>query len=62
MRDFGAAMSRFAAPPSGLESAGGQFGLAAMRDRVLACGGSLEAGPNPAGGWLVQALLPARLG
>ena len=49
-------------PPSGLESAGGQFGLAAMRDRVLACGGSLEAGPNPAGGWLVQALLPARLG
>jgi signal transduction histidine kinase len=44
---------------SELEHSGGQFGLAAMRERVTACGGSLSAGPTPEGGWQVAALLPA---
>lgn len=48
-------------PPSGLEKSGGHHGLTAMRERVTACGGSLSAGPTPAGGWHVLALLPARL-
>ncbi len=34
-------------------------GLAGLKDRVAACGGSLTAGPTPSGGWLVQAQLPA---
>jgi signal transduction histidine kinase len=46
--------------PSGLERAGGSFGLAGMRERVAACGGSLTSGPTPAGGWRVSALLPGR--
>jgi signal transduction histidine kinase len=45
--------------PSGLERSGSSYGLAAMRDRVTACGGSLTAGPSPAGGWRVSAVLPA---
>jgi signal transduction histidine kinase len=44
--------------PSGLERSGGSFGLAGMRDRVAACGGSLTSGPTPAGGWRVSAVLP----
>jgi signal transduction histidine kinase len=44
--------------PSGLERSGGGFGLAGMRDRVAACGGSLTCGPTQAGGWRVSALLP----
>ena len=51
------------APPqrgsSGLSQSGGGFGLAGMRERVAACGGSLTSGPTPAGGWQVSALLPA---
>jgi signal transduction histidine kinase len=46
--------------PSGLEHSGGQYGLASMRERVMACGGTLTAGPVPAGGWRVRALLPVR--
>jgi signal transduction histidine kinase len=56
---------RNAAPrgrPSELEGSGGQFGLAAMRERVAACGGRLTAGPSPDGGWQVLALLPQRTG
>jgi hypothetical protein len=45
--------------PSGLGRSGGGFGLAGMRERVAACGGSLTSGPTPAGGWQVSALLPA---
>jgi signal transduction histidine kinase len=48
-------------PPSGLEHAGGQYGLTAMRDRVAACGGSLTTGPTPAGGWQVVAVLPVEV-
>jgi signal transduction histidine kinase len=44
--------------PSGLERSGSGFGLAGMRDRVAACGGSLTCGPTEAGGWRVSALLP----
>jgi signal transduction histidine kinase len=44
--------------PSGLERSGSGFGLAGMRDRVTACGGSLACGPTEAGGWRVSALLP----
>jgi signal transduction histidine kinase len=50
-----------AAPASELERAGGGNGLAGMRDRVLACGGELIAGPED-GGWQVRARLPGRPG
>jgi signal transduction histidine kinase len=33
-------------------------GLGGMRDRAAQCGGTLEAGPGPDGGWLVRARLP----
>jgi signal transduction histidine kinase len=46
-----------AAPPSGLEWAGGGRGLAGMHERVRACGGELTAGPA-GGGWRVVARLP----
>ncbi len=48
--------------PSGLERSGSSFGLAGMRDRVAACGGSLTSGPTPAGGWRVSAVLPVGVG
>ncbi|MGH3205867.1 MAG: hypothetical protein ACRDOA_15860 [Streptosporangiaceae bacterium] len=44
--------------PSGLERSGSGLGLAGMRDRVAACGGSLTCGPTEAGGWRVSARLP----
>lgn len=34
------------------------YGLAGMRERVTLLGGSLDAGPGPEGGWLVDAELP----
>jgi signal transduction histidine kinase len=37
----------------------GGHGLAGMRERVSACGGSLVAGPTAGGGWSVEADLPA---
>ncbi len=45
-------------PGSGLERSGSGHGLAGMRERVAACGGSMSAGPAPAGGWSVTALFP----
>ncbi|MFB6720185.1 histidine kinase [Kribbella sp. NPDC056345] len=37
---------------------GGQRGVAGMRDRAEAAGGTLTAGPGPDGGWRVRASLP----
>jgi signal transduction histidine kinase len=45
--------------PSGLEQAGGGYGLAGMRDRVASRGGQFSAGPAADGGWRVHAILPA---
>jgi signal transduction histidine kinase len=45
-------------PP--LESADGGHGLAGMRERAVAVGGQLRAGPAPGGGFLIEATLPAR--
>jgi signal transduction histidine kinase len=36
-------------------------GLRGLRERVTACGGSLEAGPEQDGGWRVRAVLPRRV-
>ena len=46
---------------AGLEftASDGGHGLAGMRERVIACGGSLTAGPTARGGWSVEADLPA---
>ncbi|MGI5291102.1 sensor histidine kinase [Nonomuraea polychroma] len=49
-------------PPTSIErlpSSG--RGLAGMRERVRALGGTLSAGPDGEGGWLLAASLPARL-
>ncbi|MER5863824.1 sensor histidine kinase [Kitasatospora sp. NPDC002040] len=39
----------------------GGNGLVGMRERVLALGGSFSAGPEPDGGFRVEAVLPSRL-
>jgi signal transduction histidine kinase len=40
-------------------TAGSGFGLVGMRERAEACGGSLNVGRSPRGGWMVVATLPA---
>ena len=40
--------------------AGGGHGLLGMRERTLAVGGTLWTGPAPGGGFLVEAVLPAK--
>ncbi|MFG2002062.1 histidine kinase [Spirillospora sp. NPDC048911] len=37
-------------------------GIAGMQERATALGGTLDAGPSPAGGWSVAAVLPTTLG
>ena len=44
-----------------LTDIGGGHGLAGLRARVGACGGTLQAGPTPDGGWRVYAQLPRRI-
>ena len=51
----GPAAGRAAAPEP---APGGGQGLAGMRERARACGGSVTAGPGPRG-WVVRAILPA---
>ena len=43
---------------TGLTSEGEGHGMVGMRERVDTHGGSLTAGPRPAGGWEVHAMLP----
>ncbi len=42
----------------GLRDVGGGYGIAGMRDRVTALGGTLETGPTEAGGWRLAVELP----
>jgi signal transduction histidine kinase len=43
---------------AGRAAHGRGHGLQGMRERAELCGGTLEAGPAPGGGWLVRARLP----
>jgi signal transduction histidine kinase len=45
--------------PSSLAKTGAGIGLAGMRERIEALGGSLEAGPVNGGGWRLHARVPA---
>jgi signal transduction histidine kinase len=38
------------------------YGLTGLRERAMLLGGVLDAGPQPGGGWLVEAELPRRRG
>jgi signal transduction histidine kinase len=53
----GPAAGRAPVPAAGLAPAAGGQGLAGMRERARACGGSVIAGPGP-DGWAVRAILP----
>lgn len=44
--------------PAAVDAAGSGNGLRGMRERAVAVGGSLEAGPRAEGGWRVSAVLP----
>ncbi|MGX2998628.1 histidine kinase [Streptomyces sp. JNUCC 64] len=45
-------------PPTGADAGGGGNGLAGMRERAAALGGTIEAGPRPDGGFRVRGVLP----
>jgi signal transduction histidine kinase len=50
-----------AAGDGGVTDLGTGTGLRGLRERVGACGGTLEAGPTSEGGWLLGARLPRRV-
>ena len=45
-----------------LQGVGTGNGLGGLRERIDACGGTLDAGPTADGGWRVAARIPRRLG
>lgn len=47
-------------PATGKDAGGTGNGLAGMRERAAALGGTIEAGPGPDGGFRVRAVLPLR--
>ncbi|MDQ1021587.1 sensor histidine kinase [Streptomyces afghaniensis] len=47
-------------PATGADAGGSGNGLAGMRERATALGGTIEAGPHPDGGFRVLAVLPLR--
>ena len=50
-----------AAGEADLSGLGTGTGLRGLHERVGACGGTLDAGPTPDGGWLLSARLPRRV-
>lgn len=54
VRDDGGPTASSPPPTSGL-------GLVGMRERTSLLGGSLDVGPDPGGGWLVEATLPKQM-
>ncbi|MGW1589920.1 sensor histidine kinase [Streptomyces sp. NPDC002386] len=49
-------------PPTGADAGGSGNGLAGMRERAAALGGTIEAGPRADGGFRVLAVLPTHAG